>query len=218
MYRALLYIAAFSLSFLLAGCSSCSNSKKDSEERQAEQEKAVNPKVQQLDETPDEAFEALMDNFTKDSIYIRVTKTGERKSYDITHARAMGTLHGSIVKGDVYSIFPDNKQKAIQILINTTELRGRWFYNQQQHRGIDFNDGGGMSSINSERICFREWKLLNGKMYIYYVDMQDVASDRHQYNVEEANIQKLDSKKLTFTFLGTTYNCRRPSNKPIMLN
>lgn len=181
------------------------------------QEKAINPKVQELDETPDEAFEAEMDNFTKDSIYVTIIKTGEHKTFDITHARAIGTLHGSIVKGDSYSIFPDNKQKAVQILINTSELRGRWFYDQQQHRGIDFNNIRGMSSINSEHICFREWKLLNGKMYIYYVGMQDIAGDRHQYNVEEANITELSKSKLTFTFLGKTYRCQRPSDKPLTI-
>ena len=125
-------------------------------------------------------------------------------------------FHGTMKRGDTFSILPDNSSLTVTIAVNTTELKGRWFYDQQQHRGIDFNEGGGMSSINAENICFIEWKLLNGKMYIYYVDQQQLASDRHQYLVEEAYITALNTKELIIQFHGQRLKCLRPSNKPLL--
>lgn len=213
MYRALLYITALTLTILLAACSSCSsNSKKNVQGGM----KDINPMVSELDNTPDEAIAGVLKNVTSDSIY--VLTAGKTLSYDFTHAKAEGTLHGTLKKGDKVSVFPDNKQKVALIIINTTELSGRWFYDQKQHRGIDFNEHGGMSSINSENNCFREWKLLNGKLYIYYVMMQDIADDRHRYSVEEAQITELSKNRLTLVLNGETYYCLRPSNKPIMFN
>ena len=97
----------------------------------------------------------------------------------------------------------------MKIAINVTELEGRWIYNQAEFRGIDFNNRGGMSSINTGDICFREWKLLNGRLYIYYVDAQTVADNRHKYEVEEAYIQLFNHDHLVLLFKGQTYDCQK---------
>lgn len=209
---------ALSLVTLLAVCScnSCSNDSKKGKGG------GINPKVQQLDETPDEAILVKLEKITDDSLYVynvddkSSDKSLEAFSYGV--ASANGTIHGSLKVGNNFSIFPKRSTKEVEIAINVTELQGRWIYNQQQHRGIDFNNGGGMSSINSEKICFREWKLLNGKFYVYYIDMQETADDRQKFQVEEAYIMHLDDKRLVLLFQGETYDCARPSSKPLMLN
>jgi hypothetical protein len=217
MYRKLLYvISVLSLCItLLASCTGCSNSNK--KKAVSGVESPVNPEVEKLDETPDEAILVKLDKFDMDSMYVSVAESGEKKAFFYREAKTQGLFHGSLKRGDTYSIFPDNSRKTATIVINTTELSGRWFYDQKQHRGIDFNEGGGMSSINSDKICFREWKLLNGKMYVYFVDMQQLASDRHQYQVEEAQIFFLSADKLAFKFHGQDYECSRPSDKPILI-
>ena len=95
------------------------------------------------------------------------------------------------------------------ICINVTELRGQWFYDIQQHRGMQFEENGALSSINSERYSYKEWKLLNGKLYLYYVDMQQVSADRHEFLVEEAEILHLTAEELQLSFLDSIYTCRR---------
>lgn len=211
MYR-FVYIAVFLLTILLASCTSCSDSKKNG----TEGEKAFNPKVEELDETPDEAIFASLDKYDNDSVYITISRTKEKKAYCYHEAVTTGRFHGSFKVGDKYSFFPNNRNKTVSIAINTTELSGRWIYDEKQFRGFDFNGKSGMSSINNEDICFKEWKLLNGKLYIYTVGMQDVAGDRHQYDVEEADIQTLNKDNLTLTFRGKKYSCHRPSTKPLL--
>ena len=218
MYRRLLYIIPlFALAtvgcFLLAACSGCSGGKK--KPHSGAVESPINRMVQELDETPDEAFLATLYNYERDSIYVTVRKTKRKAAFAYGEALSNGMLHGTIRKGDTYSILPDGKRKTVSIAVNTTELSGRWFYDLQQNRGVSFNEGGGMSSINAEEICFREWKLLNGRMYIYYVDMQQLASDRHQYLVEEAYITSLNAKELIIQFRGERMRCVRPAKKPL---
>lgn len=156
-----------------------------------------------------------LEKFTQDSLYVFSMTKNRNEAFGYADAKANGHIHGNLKIGDEYSIFPEGKTKTVCIAINVTEMNGRWIFDQQQHRGFDFNPQGGMSSINSNDICFRQWKLLNGKLYIYYVDIQQVADDRHQFEVEEANIMKLSDKELEFVFNGDTYYCKRPSKVPI---
>lgn len=211
-----LTLIGFILLAALSACTGCSGKKE--KPRGEAVESPINPMVEELDETPDEAFLATLTAVGKDSLQVTAEDRQHTRltlAYQdaLTDQMVYGTLH----KGDTFSIMlTGKKSKEIAIAINTTELSGRWFYNEQQHRGLSFNKGGGMGSINSDDICFREWKLLNGKMYVYYVDLQQVASDRHQYLVEEAHIAKLNSKALVLHFRGQTYNCKRPSDKPLV--
>lgn len=211
MYR-FVYIPVFLLTLLLASCTSCSDSKK----KGIGEQKPVNPEVEKLDNTPDEAIFAHLDKYDNDSVYITLSGSRAKKSYCYHEAVTTGRFHGSMTVGDDYSFFPDNRNKSISIAINTTELSGRWIYDEKKFRGFDFNGKGGMSSINNDDLCFREWKLLNGKLYIYTVGVQDVAGDRHQYDVEEAEIYNLNKDNLTISFRGKQYTCHRPSSKPLL--
>lgn len=214
MYRRLLYnIPVLLMSFLLlAACNGCSDSKKKG---QKAEESPINPMVQELDETPDDAVLVTLDHYDADSMYVTLVEKHVKTSYAYDEAMANGAFHGTMKKGNNYSVLATKRGRNVKIAVNTTELKGRWIYDEAQHRGIDFNEGGGMSSINSQDICFREWKLLNGKMYIYYVDMQQLASDRHQYLVEEANITALDENELIIQFRGDRLWCKRPSKQPL---
>ena len=99
-----------------------------------------------------------------------------------------------------------------------SQLEGMWYYDLEEMRGISFNAGGGMTSINTGEIAFKEWKVLDGKIFFYYLEEQQVAHDRSQYLVEEAQITDLTSNNLTFVFLGKTYYCQRPHKEPLMTN
>ena len=98
------------------------------------------------------------------------------------------------------------------------QLEGTWYYDLNEMRGISFNPGGGMTSINTGEIAFKEWKVLKGKIYFYYLEEQMLTHDRNQYLVEEAEITNLTPDNLTFVFLGKTYDCQRPPKKPLMTN
>lgn len=215
MYRRLLYnIPVLIMSLLLAACNGCSDSKKNGQQAG---ESPINPMVEELDETPDEAFLVTLDNYDSDSMYVTTVRGHRKMSMAYRDAMDNGSFHGTMKKGDRYSVLPTKRKRIVKIAVNTTELQGRWIFDEAQHRGIDFNEGGGMSSINSQDICFREWKLLNGKMYIYYVDMQQLASDRHQYLVEEAYITTLNDRELILQFNGESYQCKRPSKQPLKI-
>ena len=99
-----------------------------------------------------------------------------------------------------------------------SQLEGMWYYDLEEMRGISFNAGGGMTSINTGEIAFKEWKVLDGKIYFYYLEEQQITHDRNQYLVEEAQITELTPNNLTFVFLGKTYYCQRPPKKPLMTN
>jgi len=99
-----------------------------------------------------------------------------------------------------------------------SQLEGMWYYDLDEMRGISFNAGGGMTSINTGEIAFKEWKVMKGKIYFYYLEEQMLTHDRNQYLVDEAEITNLTPDNLTFVFLGKTYYCQRPPKEPLMTN
>lgn len=194
-------VLSFILAFTVSGC-------KD------EKKNKINPMVQELDETPDNALFVTLDKVANDSIYVTLEGTREKKVYGISEANAQGQIKGSLNVGDELSIYPQNKTKSILISINVTELKGQWFYDRHDHRGFKFGKRGSLSAINNKNISFREWKLLNGKLYLYYVDMQQESVDRHEDGVEEAEILHLSKETMQLRFRGAILNCVR-SMKPL---
>ena len=168
-----------------------------------------NPKVYELDETPDTAMLVRLDDIEGDSLIVTPLDEFHKLAFDYSKAKASGQVKGSITVGDTLSIFPDNRKHEILLTINVSELSGRWFYDIAQHRGLIFEANGGMSTINAATMAYREWKLLNGKLYIYYVDMQQVADERHQYEVDEAKILHLDRENLELEFRNNHVKCQR---------
>lgn len=201
MFRRLFYYIAISLFILVLG--SCGRDKN------APKGSPINEKVAELDNTPDSALLVRLNDVRADSIIVTLIPENVKKSFCVTEAHQANMIKGSLTIGDTLSVFPENKTKNVKICIDVSELRGRWFYDMTQHRGMTFDPLGAMSSINSDRICFKEWKLLNGKLYIYYIDMQQVIEGRDQYLVDEADMTSLTKEHLVLNFLGQSYNCKR---------
>ena len=166
--------------------------------------------VEELDNTPDYAELVTLLEVDGDSLLVQPDNDIEPpRAYAFRDAQADHRLKGTLRVGDLYSVFPDSKRRRLTIGINVTELRGQWFYDQEHHRGLQFEPSGGLSSINTEHYSLREWKLLNGKLYIYYVDMQQVAPYRHEFSVDEAEILLLNPDELQLAFRDTVYTCHR---------
>lgn len=168
--------------------------------------------MQQLDEIPDTAELVTLNKVTYDSIYVLSHTKRRNEVFAYREALDNGMVFGALKTGNKFAVYTQERIHKVNIAINVTELEGRWIYDVDEFRGIDFNDRGGMSSINTGDICFREWKLLNGRLYIYYVDAQTVADDRHKYEVEEAYIQLFSEKHLVLLFKGQTYDCQKYIN------
>lgn len=189
----------------------------DNRKKQFANEADINPRVEELDETPDEAKLVRLLEKGSDSITVKDVDSQEELRFSIAEAGMKNKIKGTLHEGDLYSIFPDSNTKRVKIVINVTELLGKWFFDMQNHRGFTLDQRGGMSSINGEDICFRQWKLLNGEFYLYYLDMEMVAPDRHEFLVEPAEIISLNKDCLQFRFLGKVYDCRRQKGL-IMMN
>lgn len=201
LQRTFYSIILISILFVLG---SCSQNKKKSEGLSP-----INPKVEKLDAIKDSAMLVRLEKVDDENITVAPLDGNRQKTYSYKHAKLGGQIKGSLAVGDTLSIFPETKTKQVLISINVSELSGRWFYNMTEHRGLIFEKNGTMSTINALTISHREWKLINGKLYIYYVDMQQAADERHQYLVEEAEIRYLDKDKLELSFLGRDYICQR---------
>ena len=165
--------------------------------------------VEQLDQESNTAFRATLMEVDDDSLVLRVHETGKTIRLGHLEAEMGGQMKGSLTKGNEYSIFPNMANQSVIMAVNISELRGQWFYDMQQHRGLKFEPHGAISSINPQDISFREWKLLNGKLFIYYLTIDMVAPDRKEYLVQPAEIVSLSKDRLQFQFLGKTYDCQR---------
>ena len=198
------FTLAATLCVILLVFGSCSRNKKTTQTPSP-----INPMVEKLDETPDSALLVVLDDVVSNTMNVTTVKEKQQLSFNLSDAYQEKNIKGSLNPGDTLSIFPDNKTKSIKMSINVSELSGRWFYDMQQHRGLVFESHGAMSSINALTISYRQWKLLNGKLYIYYVDMQQVANERHQYLVDEAQITSLSKDHLEFVFRGNKIRCQR---------
>lgn len=195
---------------LLAACKKTADSQSGSvQHERMEGEAEINPMVEELDNTENFAIRATLQKVVDDSLVLALAETSESKKLSFVEADQAERIKGSIAQGNEYAILPNWKKHSVEMAVNLTELGGKWFYDMEQHRGLTFEPHGAMSSINTEEVCFREWKLLNDKFYIYYLTLDMISPDRHEYLVEPAEILSLSSSQLTFRFLGRTYACQR---------
>lgn len=198
------------MSLLLPACKKGDNGKMEHvQHERMEGEAEINPMVEKLDNIENFAIRVTLQKVVNDSLIFHERGTAEHKVFEFVEADQTEQIKGSITLGDEYIILPDLKRHSIKMAINLTELSGKWFYDMEQHRGLKIESNGAISSINTEDISFREWKLLNERFYIYYLTPDMVSPDRHEYLVEPANILSLDKSHLTFHFLGRTYECQR---------
>lgn len=202
------------MTMLILTLGSCTGNKKQDAPQQQEREhvegEAVeNPVVGQLDEMTNETITATLLEQEEDTLVLRSNDTGLQLVLGYREALSNGMMKGSLVTGHDYSITADLQKKTIGKAINLNEMTGQWFYDMQQHRGLKFDKRGAISSINTEDISFRQWKIVNGTFYIYYLTLEMIAPDRSEYLVEPAEIETLSADNMRFIFLGKTYDCQR---------
>lgn len=172
-----------------------------------------NPKVEELDKEPNATLKAVLMELEDDSVVLRRYDTGEIIALDIQKALHEGSIKGKLTEGNDFYITANLQQQQLESAINTSELEGQWFYDLEERRGLTFLNKGAISSINSGDIDFRQWKIINGKLYLYYLTSSMIALERSEYLVEPADIEELSSEKLRFVFLGKTYECQRLKGK-----
>ena len=196
-----LYVSIFLT--LLVVCSCGNNNQKKTENYEWE-----GNNIEEL-HIPDSMVRVRLDSFDSDSFYVTIKSTQEMNAFGYLLALNDNSIKGTIHQGDEYSVLVDAGNNHIKSPINVTEIMGQWYYDMQQHRGLVFGPQGSLSSINTDEISFRRWQILNGKLLIYYVYMQQIAEKQNQFEVDAADIQELSSNEFCFTFRNKQYNCRR---------
>jgi len=195
---------------LVVACTGSGEKKGATQSRERmEGEAEENPMVTQLEEHSQAAMLVTLVGQEGDSLVMKDSESGQELTLAFIEAHETGEFKGSVTNDCQYSIYVDMQSKTILAAINLTELGGQWFYDMKQHRGLEFDQRGTISSINVDDISFREWKLLSGKFYIYYLLPEMVAPEHNEFLVEQADIVALSKTQLTFCFRGKTYDCHR---------
>lgn len=143
-----------------------------------------------------------------DSIDVTYLDNRQNKTFCYGRAQMEGKVKGGLSTGDTLSILPNSQTQHVDAVINVSELVGKWFYDQAQHRGFQFGHGGALSSINMQNVSFRNWFVRNGELVIHYVDVQQVARHGQQYWIDNSSIERLDKDELVLRFRDTLYHCR----------
>lgn len=211
-------LATLTILISFSSCSGCESSRSKEESRESTRgvflgEAPVNPKVEEIDHIADNAILVTIDELKGDDMNVTELSTGEKYTLNYSEADKDGNIKGSLSVGASLSILPNSSMAKVVIAINVDQLSGKWIYEESQHRGLVFEKNGSVSSINSGKVSFREWKLKNGKLYIYFVNEEMIAPERNEFLVEEANILSLSDNRLMLDFRGETYDCHRQSKK-----
>lgn len=205
--RVILPFVALMLTCMISSCSSCSGDK----------EHKGDAEVAEITSKPNHSFNATLEYREGDSIIITRNDTGERDAMNITGAQMEGKVLGTLTEGSLLSILADDgDERKVQIAVNVSELEGQWFYDMQEHRGFKVEPTGAISPINNKHLCFRDWKIHNGNLIFYYVDMQQVAETKDEYHGDVATIQNLSKESMTLALHDTMLVCRR-QHEPVKI-
>ncbi len=112
---------------------------------------------------------------TKYGLYVRggkdsiqwITEEGDTAWLITSYAQVFGEPE----KGDrVAVVFRDGSTKELSNMIDITQLLGRWVepdaVDEGMMQGIELQDGGAASSINSRANRYVSWRLYNGKLLL----------------------------------------------------
>lgn len=95
-------------------------------------------------------------------------------------------------------------------------MAGQWFYNMEEQRGMTFTMAGALSSINASDFTFRKWKVLNGRLLLYYHIIKEDGTLSDEMSVDTTMIRTLTDNKMEFDFRGQPFTCQRQT-KPIKI-
>lgn len=194
----IVFITVCSLSLLLCSC------KKQGGERSIEEIVAQTVILQ-----PDTTLYGMLSRITADSLFITLEGTTETRSYAYTDAAGSMKIYGSLTEGEKYAMQISPNEKMARHIVNLTELSGQWFYDMKDYRGFDITLSGAFSPINPKDVCFKKWKFLNGKIVLYYVNIDQAADHERDYMTDTTEIMNLTKDELDFTFRGENFHCQR---------
>lgn len=144
-----------------------------------------------------------------DNITLTKERSDERLTFDCSSARTAGHILGELRQGDRYAITTTPSGHGASTILNMTQLSGVWFNDADSNRGIRLTASGDLSSINPEQYAFRKWKPYNGRLILYYTDIETVAKDSRNFLSDTTDIVTLTDDTLVYRFLGETFSCHR---------
>lgn len=165
---------------------------------------------------PDTSFYGTLKSVRPDSLLFISEFDGQLVSCVYDEARGRNQIYGSLTECNRYALLIDPEEKAVIRMVNLTELSGQWFYDREEQRGMTFTAAGALSSINPKDVSFKKWKFHNGKIVLYYTDLEAVVSDSREYQSDTIDIESLSSEILDFSFRGEKLHCTR-QHGPIKL-
>lgn len=163
---------------------------------------------QHIAEVRDSAVLVRLETVGDDSLTVVDNHTGKNLTLDYSRSLIDKSIKGSLTPKDTLSIVVAEGSQ-IRSIVNVSELLGKWFYDTRQHRGFEFRYDGSMSAINNQDVCYTEWKVLNGTLFLYYLGIQQVATSADDYQVDTAQIVSLSRNEMDITFRGADLKCKR---------
>lgn len=165
---------------------------------------------------PDTSFYGTLKSVQSDSLHFISEFDEQPVACIYDEARGRNQIYGSLTEGNRYAILIDPEAKAAIRMVNLTELSGQWFYDLEEQRGFTFTAAGALSSINPKDVSFKKWKFYNGKIILYFTDIEAVVSDAREYQTDTIDIERLSNENLDFVFRGEKMHCTR-QHGPIKL-
>ena len=158
---------------------------------------------------PDTSLYATLKGYKADSLLFQVERTDAETAVDCRDALQQGEFLGGVCEGNKYAIVltPDTRQA--RRVVNLTELSGQWFYDESENRGFTFTTAGALSSINPDKFSFKKWKLHNGRLILYYINIDEVVRNSRDYHTDTTEIDRLSADELVFRFRDETLHCVR---------
>lgn len=154
-------------------------------------------------------FTATVQSVSGDSMTVKDIVTGDVQTLCYGRAQVGNNFKGSVAEGCTLSVQSEPGTKDIRSAVNVSELEGLWIYDSAQRRGMRFGIDGSLSSVNMRNVSLRSWHIRNGKLVVYYVDMQQKARSEDEYWVDESEIVSLNGDKLELRMLDTLLVCHR---------
>lgn len=158
---------------------------------------------------PDTSLYAALLSTQDDSFNFQIDRSEENIAIDCRDALQNGQFYGSIHEGDKYAIVLDPNSRHAVCVVNLTDLSGQWFYDMHNNRGLTFSAAGALSSINPDEFCFKKWKFHNGKLILYYVNIDEAINKSRDYHTDTTEIERLSGDELVFRFRNETLRCSR---------
>lgn len=158
---------------------------------------------------PDTSVYGTLQTKTIDSLFFTAEYDDEPFSCGFNEAQGEGTILGSLTEGNRFALLITPETKSARHIVNITELSGQWFFDDDDERGFTFTTAGALSSINPKDVSFKKWKIYNGKIILFYTDIESVVRDSRDYQSDTTEIHALTDNHLELSFRGQRISCHR---------